>query len=126
MDKRFARKYQFTGSYALQNSKSINSVGTNLFDYNYSYGPDLPRQNLTLSGLVEMKWGIQLSLIASFISRPPVTPFISGVDNTGSDVTTGGVTLLPGMGFNQFLNNSDLAKLVDNYNSTLAGKPTPA
>ena len=126
VDKRFARKYQFTGSYALQDSKSIINNSANLFNYNYSYGPDLPRQNLTLSGLAEMKWGIQMSVIASFISRPPVTPFIGGVDNTGSDVTTGGFTILPGAGFNQFLSNGDLSKLVDNYNSTLAGKPTPA
>ena len=126
VDKRFAHHYQFTGSYALQNSKSVNNVSQNLFNYNSSYGPDLPRHNLNLSGIVETKWGIQMSLIASFVSRPPVQPFISGVDITGSDYTTGGVTILPGMSYNQFLSTSDLSKLVDQYNTTYAGKPTPA
>ena len=126
VDKRFARRYQFTGSYALQNSKAINNISQNLFNYNYSYGPDQPRQNLSLSGLVEMKWGIQMSMIATFVSRPPVQPVITGVDITGSDVTTGGSTILPGMSYNQFLSTSDVTRLVDQYNSALAGKPTPA
>ena len=126
LDKRFSRRYQFTASYALQNSKSINDIRYNLYDYNSSYGPDLPHHNLNISGLVNVKGGIQLSMISTFRSRPPVTPVITGVSQNGGDTSSGGYTILPGLGFNQFLSASDLQAKVDNYNSTLAGKPTPA
>ena len=67
-----------------------------------------------------------MSMIASFVSRPPVTPYISGVDITGSDITTGGSTILPGATYNQFLSTSDVTRLVGQYNSSYAGQKTPA
>ena len=54
VDKRFSRRYQFTAAYALQSSQSILDITQNLNDYFATYGPDLPRHNLTVSGTVEL------------------------------------------------------------------------
>src|SRR2546428_4758084 len=85
VDKRLSHRYQLSGSYALQNSKSIRDVTQNLNDYFATYGPDLPRHNLTLSGLVDLPWKFQLSVISTFLSRNPVSPFIGGVDKTRTE-----------------------------------------
>jgi hypothetical protein len=67
-----------------------------------------------------------MSLISAFISRPPISPTISGYSLDGSDTSSGGHFILPGLSYNQFLNSSDLTKAVANYNANYAGKPTPA
>lgn len=126
VDKRFSHRYQFTGSYAMQSSKSINDIRLDLFNYNASYGNDLPRHNLTLAGSVNLGWGIQASLISSLISPPPVQPFVSGISINGSDTSSSGHFALPGMEYDQFLSQSDLQKLVNQYNANYAGKLTPA
>ena len=125
-DKRFSRRFMFTTAYSLQDSKSINDVTQNLNNYFSSYGPDQPRHNLNMSGMVDLPWGFQFSLISSVISRPPVQPTITGVDITGTNTQSSAYTPLPGMQYNQFLSQGDLAKLVSSYNSTYAGKATPA
>lgn len=126
VDKRFSRRYQFTASYALQDSKSINDITLDLFNYNSSYGPDLPRNNFTISGSVNLPWGLQASLISTLISRPPVQPIISGISINGSDTSSSGHFALPGMSYNEFISRDDLQKLVNQYNSTYAGQLTPA
>jgi len=126
VNKRLASRYQFTASYALQYSDAINDVGLNLYNYNASYGPDQARHNFTFSGLVNLPWGFQMSLISTLISRPPVSPVISGYSLDGSDTSSGGHFILPGLSYNQFLSQSDLQKAVANYNANYAGKPTPA
>jgi hypothetical protein len=125
-DKRLSRRFQYQASYAFQDSKSINSVRLNLFNYNASYGPDLPRQTLSMSGMVDLPWGLRASMVSAIASRPPVSPYISGIDINGSDTSSGGFMILPGLSYNQFLSQGDLQKAVDNYNSNYAGKPTPA
>jgi Carboxypeptidase regulatory-like domain len=126
VDKRLSRHFQFTASYALQDSQSINDIRLNLFNYNSSYGPDQPRHNLNISGIVELPWGIQASMISSYVSRRPVTPIITGIDAVGSDTSTNGYMILPGAQYGQFLSQGDLQTLVNNYNTNFAGKPTPA
>jgi len=129
VDKRLSHRYQLSGSYALQSSKSIRDVTQNLNDYFATYGPDLPRHNLTLSGLVDLPWKFQLSVISTFLSRNPVSPFIGGFDNTGTNKTSTGFTPLLGImgkGYADFLSNDDLQKLVSDYNATYAGTLTPA
>lgn len=126
VDKRFSNRYQFTSSYAYQNSKSINDITQNLNNYFSSYGPDQPRHVWNLSGLVDLPWGFQISLLSAVISRPPVEPVINGVDITGTDVQSSAYTPLPGSEYNAFLSHSQLQNLVHQYNSTYAGKPTPA
>ena len=129
LDKRFSNKYMFTASYALQDSKSIGDVTQNLNDYFATYGPDLPRHNLTLSGMVDLPWKVQLSVLSTFLSRPPVAPVINGYDYTGTNFSSGGYSPLLGIlgkGYSDFLSKDDLQNLVNQYNTTFAGTLTPA
>jgi hypothetical protein len=129
LDKRFSDRYMFTASYALQNSQSIQDITQNLNDYFATYGPDSPRHNLTLSGMVDLPWKIQLSVLSTFLSRLPVAPTIGGVDNSGTNTSSTGFTPLLailGKGYSDFLSKQDLESLVKDYNSTIAGTLTPA
>lgn len=126
VDKRFSRRYQFTASYAYQDSKSINDINQDLNNYFATYGPDLPRNNLNISGTVDLPWTFQLSMISAVSSRPPVEPVINGVDLTGTNITSTGYVPIPGAQYGAFLSHGQLQNLVNNYNATYAGKPTPA
>src|SRR5262249_26262452 len=128
-DKRLSHRYQLSASYALQNSKSIRDITQNLDDYFATYGPDLPRHNLTVSGLLDLPWKIQLSVLSTFLSHNPVSPTINGVDNTGTNKSSTGYTPLLsilGQGYSGFLSKSDLQSLVNDYNARFAGTLTPA
>src|SRR3954462_12619322 len=94
MDKRLSNRYQFTVSYALQTSKSIQDVSQNLNDYFATYGPDLPRHNLTVAATFDIRWKLQVSVLSTYLSRQPVAPTIQGYDNTGTNVSTSGYTPL--------------------------------
>jgi hypothetical protein len=129
IDKRFSHRYQFTASYALQSSQSIQDVTQNLNDYFATYGPDLPRHNLTLAGMIDLPWRVQVAVLSAYQSRAPVAPVINGFDNTGTNVSSTGYTPLLsvlGQGYSGFLSNGDLQNLVNQYNSTIAGTLTPA
>jgi hypothetical protein len=129
LDKRFSDRYMFTASYALQNSESIGDIAQNLNDYFATYGPDQPRHNLTLSGMVDLPGRVQLSVLSTFLSRLPVAPTIGGVDNSGTNTSSTGYTPLLailGKGYSDFLSTQDLESLVKDYNSTIAGTLTPA
>lgn len=129
IDKRLSRRYQFTVSYALQNSKSIQDVAQNLNDYFATYGPDLPRHNVTASVAVDLPWKLQLSALSTFQSHPPVAPTIAGYDNSGTNVSSTGsspLLALVGGGYSDFLSKSDLERLVADYNASVAGTLTPA
>jgi len=127
VDKRFSRRYQFTASYALQDSKSVQDVTFDLNNFFASYGPDLPRHNLNISGSVDLPWNFKVSALSAFLSHPPVVPNVSGFDPTGTHANSGGgYTPLPGLGFSGFISKSDLESAVSKYNSTLAKQLTPA
>ena len=126
LEKRFSRRYQFTASYAYQHSYSINDITQNLNNYNSTYGPDQPKHVLNISGIVELPWGFQFSLLSAFISRPPVEPVIDGVDITGTNTQSTAYTPLPGEQYDGWLSQSQLQNLVNHYNSQYAGKPTSA
>lgn len=129
VDKRFSKRYQFAASYALQDSKSILDVSQNLDDYFATYGPDLPRHNLTLSGMVDLPGRFQVSVLSTFLSHPPVAPTINGFDNSGTNVSSTGYTPLLGIlgkGYSGFLSRNELQSLVNEYNQTYAGTLTPA
>src|SRR5215468_3938506 len=129
-DKRFSRRYQLTASYALQDSKSVQDVTQDLNNFFATYGADLPRHNLNISGTVDLPWGFQVSLLSAFQSHSPVAPFITGISNTGNlDPSNGGYTsllTLLGRQNTGFISKSELAGLVSRYNSTIAGTLTPA
>jgi Carboxypeptidase regulatory-like domain len=127
VDKRLSRNYQFTASYALQDSKSVLDVTHDLNNFFASYGPDLPRHNLTVSGTVDLPWRFRVSLLSAFLSHPPVTPIVRGFDPTGTHLNSADAyTPLPGQGFSGFLSKRDLEAYVSRYNATLAGQLTPA
>src|SRR5207247_4492504 len=84
-DKRFSRRYQLTTSYALQSSQSILDVTQNLNDYFATYGPDLPRQNLTASATIDLPLKFQVSVLSSYLSRSPVSPLINGFDHSANN-----------------------------------------
>ena len=124
MDKRFSHRYQMQVSYALQGQDGQNGI-YNLDNWNQYYGPQLPRSILNVSGVIDLPWKFQVSFISSYTSRAPFQPIIPGVDLTGSGVSG---FPLPGIGggmFNFGLGQSDLTRLVNQYNHTYAGKPSP-
>ena len=129
VDKRMSNHWQFTASYALQDSQEIRDITHDLNDYFSTYAPVLPRHNLTVSATVDVGGGVQVSLLSYFLSKEPIVPVINGFDNTGTNYSSSGYTPLLAVttgGYAAFLNNSDLQSLVDQYNSTIAGTLTPA
>jgi hypothetical protein len=74
---------------------------------------------------VDLPWGLRLSSISTFQSKPPFRAQIAGIDFNGDGTIN---DLLPGTKWNELnrgLSKTDLRRLVDNYNTTLAGSRTP-
>jgi hypothetical protein len=121
VDKRFANRFQFTASYALQNQEGINGI-VNLNNYAESWGPQAPRNILHVVGTVQLPWGVSLGLISQTSSLGPINPVIGGVDINGNG---SGNTPLPLPSYN-CLNIScgvgALETAVNNWNATEAGK----
>jgi hypothetical protein len=128
-DKRLSDRYQVSVSYALQDSKSIQDITQNLDDYFATYGPDLPRHNLTVSGLLDLPGRVQVAILSTFLSRSAVAPRIDGFDNTGTNISGTAYTPLLGVlgkGYADFLSKKELEELVADYNARFAGTLTPA
>ena len=121
VDKRFAKRYQFTASYALTDQHGYNGI-YNLDQWNSSWGPQGSRNILTVSAIADLPWGFELGLISSTSSRGPVMAFVSNVDLTGSGISTTPIPGIPFNGFNRGSSQDDLAKAVANWNTTYAGK----
>jgi len=129
LDKRFARRFQLNASYAYQSAYGYNelpgsgSLNSAVVDYNNwraGYGPQLPNQNLTISGFVDLPWTLQLAMISTFSSTSPFEPFIPKINvENGQNIQP-----LPGAGYNEFGINAgkrELAAYVNAYNTTYAG-----
>ena len=125
LQKRFSNHYQFTASYALQKLMTVNSASANLDNYFASYGPNIPKQNLHVEGVVDMPWRFKLSVNSSIISPTPVNPIITGIDLNGSGNTSFPLSeAVSGLTYNCFnygCGKSDLASAVNTFNSTVAG-----
>jgi hypothetical protein len=68
---------------------------------------------------------LRLSGISKILSGPPFRAQLSGLDLNGDGIIN---DLLPGTGWNELnrsLNKNDLRRLVDQFNTTLAGQRTP-
>jgi hypothetical protein len=79
--------------------------------------------------MVNLRGGIQVSVVSAFLSRAPVAPVINGYDNTGTNTSSTGYSPLLeilGKGYSGFLSKSELADLVQQYNTKYAGTLTPA
>jgi hypothetical protein len=120
-DKRFAHRFQFTASYALQSQMGLNGI-QNLDNYDATWGPQASRQILHVVGTISLPWGVQLGLVSSTSSKGPVMPVVGGIDISGSG---SGSTPLPGLSYNCFnisCGVSQIEAAVANWNSTYAGK----
>lgn len=121
VDKRFARRYQFTASYALTDQHGYNGI-YNMDQWNSSWGPQGARHILNISGLVDLPLGIQLGIISSTSTVGPITATVGNTDLTGSGVST---TPVPGLAINcinRGCGASDLQAAVTSWNSTYGGK----
>lgn len=126
LDHRWSRRFQFTGAYALASSVGLNRIISN-DNWFESYGPTGAdrRHALTVSGIVDLPWGLRFSSVATFLSKPPFRAQVAGIDFNGDGTIN---DLLPGTKWNELnrgLGKADLRRLVEDYNSTLAGNRTP-
>lgn len=120
-DKRFAQRFQFTASYALQNQMGLNGTA-DLGNYDSTWGPQSSRNVLNIVATVQLPWGFSVGLISTTSSTGPVMPVISGIDLNGNG---SGETPLPGLSYNCLNMTCGVAALkaaVASWNSTYAGK----
>jgi hypothetical protein len=124
-----ASRYQATVSYALQDNKSFGAASAStiydLNNYKRSWGPNLSRHNLTVAGSINFKYGFQLTMNSSMISRPPFNPVITSLDLSGTGVSN---SLLPGLTYNcgnVSCTKDDIAAAGASFDSTLAGTKAP-
>jgi hypothetical protein len=123
VDKRFARRFQITGSYAYQRQNAVLTI-INKRDFFDGFGEYGSRHVLNISGFVDLPWGFQLSAISAMASRGPVNPTLIGIDLDGDGTA---FSWLPGAGVSQFardLGKSDLERLVNQFNTEWAGRRT--
>ncbi len=98
LDRRWSRRYQLSAAYALASSVGLEQVISN-DNWFAGYGPtDADRRHtLTVSGIVDLPFGLRLSSITSFASKPPFRAQLFGLDLNGDGKSN---DLLPGTGWN--------------------------
>jgi Carboxypeptidase regulatory-like domain len=124
-DKRLSHNFQFLASYAF--SSDVGNNFSNGFNDENPLGNKGPlgidfRHILNLSGVILLPKRFQLGLVLTYVSKPPFSAFLGGLDLNG-DGTTG--DLLPGTTVNEFnrgLGKADLQRLVAQFNSAYVGK----
>ncbi|MBI3650304.1 MAG: carboxypeptidase regulatory-like domain-containing protein [Acidobacteria bacterium] len=126
LDKRFSSRYQLTASYALA-SRTEFATGENLNDWFGNPFPAGSRHTLTISGVVELPWGIQGSLISYYSSREPFNAKLAG---SATDLNGDGTRndTIPGIKFNSLgrsVSKNDFIRIVQEFNANFAGKLTP-
>ncbi len=133
LDKRFSHRTTASLAYAYADQVGYNGLIDNS-NWFASWGPQAGHQTITGSIVAFLPWGVQFSGITSYQSATPFQPFITGVDLNGNGVfATAAESLypgpaLPGGGFNQFdvsEGKGQLINLVNQFNSTYAGKTDP-
>jgi hypothetical protein len=123
LDKRFSNRFQFTGSYALSNLTGYftNENIENYFEFKGDLGADA-RHSFTFSGIVELPYGLQASLISVLRSRPPFNARVPTNIDLNGDGTRGDT--LPGLEINSLnrgTSKEDLRRLVNEFNARFAG-----
>ena len=124
VDKRFSSRFQFTASYALSSLTGF-FTGEDLTNYFAFHGPlDADsRHRLTVSGVVNLPWNFQASLIAVYASTPPFNARIASTNDLNGDGTTS--DNLPGLNINDLgrgTGRTAFFQLVNQFNATMAGK----
>lgn len=122
LDKRFSNRYQFTASYALSSLRGfyINEDQTDWFG-NPGALPEDVRHRFTFSGVVDLPWAFQASLIAVYASRPPFNARIPNTVDLNGDGTFGDT--LPGLEISELgrsVGRDELFQLVTRYNDLVA------
>jgi hypothetical protein len=127
-EKRFSHGLQFLASYAYASNVGDNLAnGFNMDNPSSNRGPldrDV-RHILSISGLGDLPKGFKVGLFVSYISKPPFSAFLGGLDLNGDGTWD---DLLPGSKVNQFnrgLSKNDLRCLVDKFNNTYAYAQDP-
>jgi hypothetical protein len=129
VDKRFSHRYQFTASYALSSFRGFFLRGGIPEDQDDWFGNPGPQGNdarhrFTFSGVVDLPWGFQGSLIAVYASRTPFNARVPGDVDLNGDGVSGDT--LPGLKINDLGRGTDEAELlglINNFNATVA-KPS--
>lgn len=129
LDKRFSNRYQFTASYALSSFRGFFLRGGLPEDQDNWFANPGPldndsRHRLTVSGVANLWWGVQASVIAVYASTSPFNARIPGDVDLNGDGVAGDT--LPGLKINDLGRGTDkatLLQLVNQYNATFA-KPS--
>ena len=122
-EKRFSHGLLFLASYAYSSNVGDNFAnGFNMDNPSSNQGPldrDI-RHILNISGLGQLPKGFKVGLFVSYISKPPFSAYLGGLDMNGDGTWD---DLLPGTKVNQFnrsLGKQDLRRLVDEFNNSLS------
>lgn len=134
LSKRMSNRVQATVSYAFQNQNTVTSPTLDLNNYFATYGPNLPRQNLHVAGLIQLPWGFELSINQAIISRTPVVPtIVAGIgtpqNQFGSSVIVPIQLDVPAGTFGSFgltESKSQLQTEVNQYNTQFVNPNCPA
>jgi len=124
-EKRYTGRWQVLASYAYSSGTGNGfASGYNNDDPLANYGPlnsDF-RHILAISGVLRLPWQLRSGLFVNYVSRPPVSVVLGGLDLNADGITG---DLLPGTHVNEFnrgLDRDGLQKLVASYNSSYAGQ----
>jgi len=126
LDKRFSNRFQFTASYALSSLRGFifRPDGSpedlnNIFATNSFLNDDV-RNRFTFSGVVDLPWGFQASLIAVYQSRPPFNARVPDTIDLNGDGSTNDT--LPGLkpnSLNRGTGRSEFLQLVNKAGFTV-------
>jgi hypothetical protein len=124
VDKRFSNRFQFTASYSLSHLEGYltGENHDNLFGVKADFGADA-RHNFVFSGIVDLPYGFQASLISIFRSRGPFNARVPSNIDLNGDGTRGDT--LPGLkvnSLNRGTSKEELARLVNEFNAQFAGR----
>lgn len=135
VDKRFAKRYQLTGSYALSRLETSTADGLGLGagalvnrnpKANFGVGPLDRTHRLTINGIVELPKGFRVSMISTWNSSTPMTALVGSADVNGDGINGDLLTTTRRGDVGRSINS--VAKLNDAihaYNQLFAGKRNP-
>ena len=133
-DRRLSHGFQILGSWALSSNRGTNATGTgaapgfNLDNWLQNYGPltfDFTHI-VNLAVVKQFPWRIALGLNFSYMSVPPFSASLGGIDLNGDGIKN---DLLPGTTvdeFNRGMGRADLERLVAQFNQAYAGSKDAA
>ncbi len=125
LDKRFSNRFQFTASYSLSDLRGYftGENQENWFEFEGNLGADA-RHSFVFSGIVDLPFGIQGSLVSIFRSRGPFNARVpTNIDLNGDGTRS---DTLPGLEINSLnrgTSREELFRLVAEFNARFAARP---